>query len=147
MGVVHNPISGELFKAALGTGAYCNGIPMSVSKTPESLEQALILTEYPNKHYEEQTTEVIKRIIHNARGVRMLGSAAMNLCHVASGRADCYIQLYGIKAWDICAGIVIVREAGGFCCDQNGSESLDLSKGRIIAANSHFVSNQIIKII
>lgn len=76
----------------------------------------------------------------------MMGSAAMNLSYASCGRVDGYFQK-GIKCWDICAGVIIYREAGGYVTDYEGNESFDLYKGEIIAVPSKEFAKEVINTI
>lgn len=111
-GVVHNPVSGETFSAARGEGAWLDGAPISVS-TVADLSQTLVGTGF---HYradvrQHQAAE-FARMLPQVRDVRRMGSAALDLCSVACGRLDAYVER-GLKRWDLAAGELIVREAGG----------------------------------
>lgn len=111
-GVVHNPMSGETFTATRGGGAWLDGQRLEGSGCAD-IAQALIATGYS---YEvavraAQSTEVA-RLLPRVRDIRRLGSAALDLCFVAAGRCDGYVER-GLHAWDLAAGKLIVEEAGG----------------------------------
>ncbi|KAJ8329520.1 hypothetical protein O5D80_002341 [Batrachochytrium dendrobatidis] len=128
LGVIYNPILDHLYYATSGTGSYLvspstgilcpQRLPLSPSPVPSSLATALIATEYgasKDTDILHAKIRAIQRVITTpvaGRGIRSLGSAALSMCMVAEGGVDAYYEA-GIHAWDICAGIVIVREAGG----------------------------------
>ncbi len=119
-GVVLNPLSGELFSAQSGKGATLNGRPIRVSTT-DRVSGALLATGFP---YDvtpcfDTVTGRLGRCLKAARGVRRLGSAALDLCFVACGRFDGYWE-DSLKPWDIAAGALIAREAGGAVSDLAG---------------------------
>lgn len=144
VGVVYNPSTNELFSAAFGQGATLNGQPIHVSSA-KGLEESLVITEFTGSNGAEETIELVKRLMQKCHSVRMLGSAAIDLCYVAIGRVDAYV-MRRLKCWDICAGIVIVREAGGVCMDYSrlsAAGTMDIFKGEIIATASRDVALQI----
>lgn len=117
VGVVHDPCHEETFYAVLGEGAYLNGQPIHVSDNA-ILEDALLVTGFP---YDVSSSPDIHLgmfhdLIIKARGVRRDGSAALDLCYIACGRFDGYWEL-GLSPWDIAAGSLIVKEAGGKMSD------------------------------
>jgi myo-inositol-1(or 4)-monophosphatase len=145
-GAIYNPLTDELFSAALGHGATLDGNSISVSKLSKSLKTSLIITEFTTKEEAEYTAGDAVKLMQRVQSVRMHGSAALDLCYTACGRADGYVQR-GIKCWDICAGIVIVREAGGFVTDYKGKEHFDLCNGHIIATSCPAVTHEIIGVL
>jgi myo-inositol-1(or 4)-monophosphatase len=117
LGVVLNPLSGELFTARAGGGARLNGQPIRVS--PEArVSESLLATGFPYDlgHGFEDLAARFLRCLRAARGVRRLGSAALDLCYVACGRFAGYWES-GLQPWDSAAGVLIVREAGGTATD------------------------------
>lgn len=113
IGVVYDPTRDELFTAQLGHGAQLNGAPISVSST-DHLDQALLVTgfaydirETPNNNLNHFTQFALK-----VQGLRRTGTAALDLCYVAAGRFDGFWEVK-LNPWDMAAGVVIVREAGG----------------------------------
>lgn len=115
-GVVFNPMSGELFSAEAGGGAFLNGAPLRVSSIPD-LGKSLVATGFS---YDIRETHCNiaqhERVILLAQGVRRCGSAALDLCYVAAGRFDGFWELK-LSPWDTAAGAVVVREAGGRITD------------------------------
>ncbi|MGA1862316.1 inositol monophosphatase family protein [Deferribacter thermophilus] len=121
IGVVYNPIIDELFYAQTDKGAFLNGVQIFVSKN-ESINNSLIATGFPYSSVEKNIKELInilERILKSSRGVRRAGSAALDLCYVAKGVFDGYYET-GLKPWDVAAGMVIVKEAGGVILNRNG---------------------------
>ena len=131
---VLNAASGELFTAALGGGARRNGQPIAVSKITEP-SRALLGTGFPFKQREgiAPYMKVMPRIMEQAAGLRRAGSAALDLCDVACGRYEAFWE-YQLAPWDVAAGILIIREAGGVVTDFDGKPA-PVAKGPIVAGN------------
>ncbi len=113
-GVLFNPVKGEMYAASKGNGAYLNGRKLSVSKT-EKLNQASLLvsrTETRNGHV-DKFTDYIKEF-------KPTGSVAYKLGLAAAGVGDVFVSVYSKNEWDICAGDIIVQEAGGTMTDIYG---------------------------
>lgn len=148
IGVVYNPILGELFKAADGLGAFFNEEPMRVSRV-ENLNQSLLATgfAYDRKETNDNNYAEFCHMTNLSQGVRRGGAASLDLAYVAAGRLDGYWER-GLKPWDVAAGIVLVREAGGQVTSyENGP--IDLTSGRILATNQHIhelLSHELIKV-
>jgi myo-inositol-1(or 4)-monophosphatase len=133
LGVVYDPIREEAYVAERGGGATLNGEPIRVSDTDE-LIQALIATGFPyDRPKMPEALELFGRFAAITRGMRRLGSTALDLCYVAAGRLDGYYER-GIWAWDIAAGALILEEAGGKVTDYQGG-MLDLEDRQIVASN------------
>lgn len=135
VGAVYNPFSDELFQAATGLGATCNRRKIQVSQTIE-LSKSLLITgfAYDRRETKDNNYAEFCHLTHLTQGVRRLGCASMDLAGVACGRLDGYWER-GIQPWDMAAGIVILREAGGKVTAYDGSP-LDIPSGRILATNS-----------
>ena len=135
VGAVYNPFSDELFRAATGLGATCNRVPIQVSQT-EELSKSLLITgfAYDRRETTDNNYAEFCHLTHLTQGVRRLGCASMDLAGVACGRLDGYWER-GIQPWDMAAGIVILKEAGGKITAYDGSP-LDIASGRILATNS-----------
>lgn len=118
VGVVYNPLSEEMFCARLGEGATLNGRPIKVSSTVE-LRRALLSAEHGTWQANGRRFNRAATLGHVAQGLRDLGSAALELCFVACGRLDGMAGAT-LNAWDVAAGALIVREAGGQITDANG---------------------------
>lgn len=140
LGVVYNPIMDELFYAAKGEGAYCNGVKLSVSKE-ESLQQSLIGTGFPyakvNRGLEHDwVLKTLTNLLSHILDIRRLGAAAPDLCYLAQGKIDAFYEI-DLKPWDVSAGILMVLEAGGKVTDANGeafsfeSKSIVVSNGKV----------------
>ena len=133
LGVVHDPMANETYAAERGSGAALNGEPIAVSDTDEPI-RSLLATGFPYDRDDMPTAlDLFGRFAMLTQSMRRLGSAALDLCYVATGRLDGYYER-GIKAWDIAAGTLILREAGGKVSDYRGDE-LDLKLGEVVASN------------
>ncbi|WP_041039751.1 inositol monophosphatase family protein [Paramagnetospirillum magnetotacticum] len=135
-GVVYQPLGDEMFHAEKGAGAFLNERRLRVSAR-RKLEDTLIATGIPfiGRPGHETFLKELAAVMPQVAGIRRFGSAALDLAYVAAGRCDGYWET-GIKPWDIAAGIVLVKEAGGYVTDfQGGSKMLD--NGEILAANDH----------
>jgi len=119
-GVVYNPIYEELFAAARGDGATLNGNKISVSKVP-SLATSLLCTGFPvHKRKASPNIHYYYDFTLRSHGVRRDGSAALDLASVAAGRFDGFWE-FGLKRWDVAAGLILVEEAGGKITDFHGA--------------------------
>lgn len=134
IGVVYNPIIGELFHAVRGQGAYLDAMPISVSKVSE-LPYSLLVTgfAYDRRENPDNNFSEFCHLTQLSQGVRRIGSAALDLAYVAAGRFDGYWER-GLKPWDVAAGILLVEEAGG-CISGYKDAPFDLYSGRILASN------------
>ncbi len=134
LGVVYNPINQELFSAYKNGGAYLNNRPIQVSKT-EKLDDSLLATGFPYDDFEREQAymKLLNELMHNSRGIRRLGSAAIDLAYVACGRFEAFYE-YGLNPWDVAAGILLVKEAGGKVCDFKGGNNM-LFGEEIVASN------------
>ena len=133
LGVVHDPMANETYAAKRGGGATLNGEPIGASDTDEP-GRALLGTSYPDDPEEiPLALDLFEGFTNLARGMRRLGSGALDLCYVAAGRLDgCYEQ--GFSAWDVAAGALILKEAGGEVTDYLGGE-LDFEDEGLVASN------------
>jgi myo-inositol-1(or 4)-monophosphatase len=133
-GVVIDVPANRMYKGAVGRGASCDGTPLRVSETVEAAS-ALIGTGYPFKslnllpRYLEQFT----RVLRNTSGIRRAGSAALDLAHVAAGFFEGFWELQ-LAPWDVAAGAVLVREAGGVITNLEGDSNV-ARHGSIVAGN------------
>ena len=135
LGVVYNPFTDELFQAYRGGGATLNGRPIAVSHTAD-LAHSLLTTGFPYDRRENADNNYAQfcRLTDLTQGVRRIGAASLDLSYVACGRFDGYWER-SIYPWDIVAGTVIVREAGGEVSDYAGPLRWDT--GRILATNGY----------
>ena len=134
-GATQDPLRGELFTAARGEGALLDGTTIHVSRT-EDLSKALLCTGFPYDVHEdpEGPLRLFSAYLRRSRGVRRLGSAALDLAYVACGRFDGFWEMK-LRPWDVAAGIVLVREAGGAVADFDGGDRM-LHGATICASNA-----------
>jgi len=140
-GVIYNPISGDLFYAEKGGGAWAltasGSCRLHVSDR-NKMQEAVVVTGIPHLGHgtAEKFISQLMPMMEKTAGVRRMGSASLDLAYVAAGRFECYWE-EGIKSWDIAAGLLIVKEAGGRICTFNGNEdpAMILNDGTIIATN------------
>ncbi|MDE3034353.1 MAG: inositol monophosphatase [Nitrospirota bacterium] len=134
LGVVLDPTRQELFSAETGQGAFLNGTPLQVSRTP-TLDRALLVTgfAYDIRVSAQNNLDNFSRFALTAQGVRRTGTAALDLCYVAAGRFDGFWELK-LHPWDTAAGLVILREAGGRVTDFKGTP-YSIYEPSIVASN------------
>jgi len=120
VGVIVDPIRDEEFTAVRGRGAFLNASPMQVSTT-ERLGDSIIVTGFPydRRDHGSSYATTVGEVLEAARGVRRLGSAALDLAWVAAGRYDGYWE-YSLSPWDMTAGVLLVAEAGGMLSNSAG---------------------------
>jgi len=136
VGVVHVVGGNEVYTAWKNGGAWFNGKRINVSTTVK-LSDSLVATGFPYYDFGklDNYMQLLTWLCKNTHGIRRLGSASIDLAYVACGRFDAFFE-YGLKPWDVAAGIIIIREAGGYISDFSGNEK-NLSGVEIIAANSN----------
>ncbi len=134
VGVVHDPMAKETYAAERGGGATLNGDPIVVSGTDEPA-QALLGTSFADRPEELVAgLDLFGRFAGLARGIRRLGSGALDLCYVAAGKLEgCYEQ--GFSTWDVAAGVLIVEEAGGKVTNHRGSRLDPEESGGLVSSN------------
>lgn len=134
-GVIYEPLSDQMFWAERGRGAFLNGQRLRVSSRRD-ITEAVFATGIPFKGRGDHTDflKELASVMATAAGVRRFGSAALDLAYVAAGRFEGFWER-GLYPWDMAAGLIIVREAGGFVSDFLGYDR-SLETGEIIAANS-----------
>ena len=134
-GIVYNPVSDDLFSAEKGHGAYLNNKRLRVAARKE-LPPSLIATGLPwlGKDGHARASAEMASVMNATAGIRRFGSASLDLAWVAAGRFDGFWER-GLLPWDVAAGIVLVREAGGMVSDISGGS--DVLGGNILAANEH----------
>jgi myo-inositol-1(or 4)-monophosphatase len=137
MGIVFNPVNGELFSAISGKGALLNDVAIQVSKTQE-IGDSLLATGFPYNVLDEfeSVTGRLSRLLKHAQGIRRLGSAALDLCYVGCGRFDGYWE-QNLKPWDTAAGVLIAAEAGAVISDFSNAPFTS-DKNEIVASNGNF---------
>jgi myo-inositol-1(or 4)-monophosphatase len=135
-GVVYEPTRDEMFWAEKGAGAFLNDRRLRVSGRRQ-LGDALIGTGMPFAGHgdRESYLATLAALMPVTAGVRRIGAAALDLAYVAAGRLDGFWE-FGLNAWDIAAGIIIVREAGGYVTDLAGGHGM-IESGDVLAANDH----------
>ncbi len=134
-GVVYDPLRQEIFSASRGQGAQLDGRKIRVSKRT-GLHQALIGTGFPyrkNLEHIDRYLQMLKAVTLETAGVRRPGSAALDLCYVAAGRVDAFWEI-GLSKWDIAAGALMIREAGGRISDFRGTDQY-LTSGNVVAGS------------
>ena len=133
-GVVHEAGGNETFLSWKDGGAWLNNKPVHVSEAP-SLSHSLIATGFPYYDFNrlDKFLQSLSHFCKTTHGIRRLGSAAIDLAYVACGRFEAFYE-YGLHLWDIAAGILLVREAGGIVSDFSGNEN-NISGNEIVAAN------------
>jgi myo-inositol-1(or 4)-monophosphatase len=132
--VVYNPVTDDMFTAEKSHGAYLNDKRLRVAAR-KTLPESLIATGIPflGRDGHESYLKELEAVMGATSGVRRFGAAALDLAYVAAGRFDGFWER-GLKPWDMAAGILLVREAGGFVSDLDGG-SRALEAGHILAAN------------
>jgi len=132
IGVVYDPLRKELFHAEQGQGAYLNGKKISVSQRT-NLRECLIATGFPFRIHQrlDRYIPTFRAILLEVAGLRRAGSAAIDLAYTACGRVDGFWEM-GLSAWDVCAGALLVEEAGGVFSDFEGNPKIN-KQGDVLA--------------
>ena len=145
MGAVFNPMMNEFFFAERGKGAFLNGEPIHVSQKKD-FKKACLVTGFPYKwpDTKEHPIRVFERMIMQGLPVRRLGSAAIDLCWVACGRFDGFWE-YNLSSWDVAAGYLIVREAGGKISNFDGTDTTVFDKETL--ATNGWIHEQMLQVI
>jgi myo-inositol-1(or 4)-monophosphatase len=135
LGVVYNPISDEMFSAERGAGSWLNEDPIHTGSQTE-LEKSLLVTGLPYDRFTnpDNNLENVRRFALRSRGIRRLGSAALDLCFVAAGRVDGYWEIR-LEPWDLAAGMLIAEEAGAVVTKRDGSGDMFNRPCSVVAAN------------
>lgn len=135
LGVVYEPSRDECFSAWQGGGCFLNDKRIKV-KTNDRLAHSLLATGFPYYDYSRMDNylELFKHLAQNTRGIRRWGSAAIDLAYTACGRYDGFFE-YSLNAWDVAAGMVLVREAGGIVTDFQGEDN-STNNGEIVAGSN-----------
>mmetsp|Transcript_13733 Transcript_13733/g.28993 ORF Transcript_13733/g.28993 Transcript_13733/m.28993 type:complete len:296 (+) Transcript_13733:98-985(+) len=150
VGVVYNPFTDSLYEAAEGSGVgtLLNGNPVRVDSEASSVQDCLLVNNighYRADEFVDESTDRVKKWLRaGLRGYRASGSAAQNMAHVASGQVSCYYEHGYGGPWDVCAGIVLVREAGGVVWDarDNGKDlEMRFGKGSVCAGGKKVVED------
>uniref|UniRef100_A0A665TAB0 Inositol-1-monophosphatase n=1 Tax=Echeneis naucrates TaxID=173247 RepID=A0A665TAB0_ECHNA len=147
-GIVYSCVEDKLFYAQKGRGAFLNGEPLNASGQ-EDISRCVVVTEIGAERDDlalsTMTSNIFRLLRIPVHGVRALGTAAVDMCQVATGGADAYYHI-GMHCWDIAASSIIVQEAGGVVMDTDGSP-FDMMSRRVIAASSTAVANRISQVI
>jgi myo-inositol-1(or 4)-monophosphatase len=133
IGAIYDPCPDELFVAASGAGASCNGVPIHVSACAD-LDRALLGLGYVHRHDVETHLALTRELSAAGAAIKDMGAGALMLAQVAAGRYEAYIEPH-MHAWDAQAGLLLVEEAGGRVLSYPGPEGLLLG-GAVIASNS-----------
>lgn len=135
LGVIYEINLDEMFYAWEGSNAYLNGAIIKVSPTT-LIENSLVATGFPYYNYVKQKEYMMlfQDLMKTSRGLRRLGSAAVDLAYVACGRFDAFYE-YSLNSWDVAAGAVIVKQAGGVVTDFSGTDNFLFGK-ELIATNN-----------
>lgn len=135
LGVVYEISRDECFYAMKGGGSFLNSKSIRVSKAP-TLKDSLIATGFPIYNFDriEPYLKNLEFLMRNTHGIRRIGAAAADLCYLACGRVDAFFE-YNLNAWDVAAGALIVKEAGGSINDFSGGENWLFGK-EVIATNN-----------
>ena len=133
LGVVYDPMRQELFTAEKGNGAFLNGNPFKISPITD-LAESLIATGFPFRKKEiiDDYLKLFRNIFDQVSDIRRAGSAAIDLAYVACGRCDGFFEI-GLSPWDIAAGSILIKEAGGIITDFSGGDE-HLITGNVVAA-------------
>ena len=134
IGAISVPYLNELYSACIGLGSFCNDSELKVSN-PSNLSESLLVTGFSYDRFETEDNNYAEfcYLTHKTRGVRRGGAAAVDLAFVAAGKVDGYWER-GLEVWDLAAGAIIVKEAGGIISDYPSGE-FNLSSGRILACS------------
>lgn len=134
VGLVYDPLRQELFTASRGDGAYLNNRRIRVSEA-KKLDQALLGTGFPcrDPHHLKPYLTVFEQLFPQTAGIRRAGAAALDLAYIAAGRLDGFWETT-LKEWDMAAGVLLIREAGGIVTDFQGEDQF-MDSGNIVAGN------------
>ena len=136
--IIYSPITDEMFTAERGKGSFLNDKRIRVAAR-KKLSESILITGIPHlgRGNKELFIKEMDKIIPEVAGIRRSGSAALDLAWIAAGRYDIFWER-GLSVWDIAAGILLVREAGGFARGINGSDQ-DLWNGNIVSGNDDII--------
>ncbi len=144
-GLVLDPLRDDLFTAVAGGGAWRNGLPMRVSEQA-GLDDAFLATGYPFRAHEAlgQYLDTFRDVFLQVRAIRRCGAAALDLAYTAAGVYDGFFE-FCLSAWDVAAGVLLIREAGGRVSDLDGAEGFP--EGGNIVAGSPPVQRELLAIV
>jgi myo-inositol-1(or 4)-monophosphatase len=138
-GAIYDPIRDEMFTASEGGGAFLNGATIGISPR-ETLEDSLLLTGFPFRAQEllQVYLKIFAGLHGRSHGIRRAGSAALDMAYVAAGRAEAFFEFW-LSPWDMAAGTIIVKEAGGVITDFEGGDQ-HMESGNIVAGKVEIVN-------
>ena len=147
--IVYNPILNELYYAKKGEEAYKNGEKIKVSNQ-NCLQRSLLATGFPYSSAENEddlkwVINKLKHILPRCQDIRRLGSASLDLCYVAEGKYEGFYEI-NLKPWDVSAGVLIVKEAGGLISNEFGYE-YNFFEDRCIVASNGIIHDEMIEIL
>ncbi len=143
-GVIYDPVRQELFTASRGKGAQLNNCRIRVAQR-KMLDECLLGTGFAYRHQDKDSLipeNLLRAILPICGDVRRAGAATLDLAYVACGRLDGFWEM-GLKIWDMAAGVLLIKEAGGLVCDLAGGDDY-LKTGHVVAANA-MVLRQLLK--
>jgi myo-inositol-1(or 4)-monophosphatase len=145
VGVVYDPLRDETWTAAKGSGAALNGEPIDVTEVA-TLADAFLVTGFPydRRTAPDNNVERLDHFLRRSQGVRRAGAAVLDLCYVACGRCDGFWEIR-LHPWDVAAGILMVREAGGKVTDFAGGP--DCVSGETIVASNGWIHEEMLRVI
>jgi myo-inositol-1(or 4)-monophosphatase len=146
VGAVYNPVSGELFSAARGEGAFLNGQPIRVSHQAD-LQRAVLSSGFPTQRHSITDNNIRQwnAMLMQVRDLRRFGSAALDLAFVAAGRLDGFWEKH-IHSWDCLAGLLLIEEAGGRTSDYGGSME-HLYTGAAVVATNGLIHERVLQVL
>jgi myo-inositol-1(or 4)-monophosphatase len=145
VGTVFNPVTGECFTAAVGQGAWLNGEPLRTSRVTDMSDALAIMGFPPQVKPDSPDFLIFLEAVFCCQGIRRSGSTALNLSYLAAGRYDAF-WCCEAKIWDLAAGVLFVREAGGALCALDGTD-YRLSTGPLLAAANPRLLEQMLEIV
>lgn len=133
LGVVLEMPNLKMYSAIIGEGAFCEGVPIKCSDT-STLKDSLLVTGFDYKHnkFWNKNMELFKHFTSITHGVRRLGAASIDICHIASGKADGFWE-FNLKPWDTAAGVIIAKESGAVVSKINGDDFSIYDKSVLVA--------------
>ena len=140
VGCIYDPLRDQLYTATRGKGAFCTDRQRSVHRRLQvtqtsDLSRALLLTGFPYDRQQRagEYLRIVQVFMERCQGIRRAGAAALDLAHIAAGRADGFWE-FGLSPWDIAAGVLLIEEAGGQVTDMSLSP-IDIDRPRLLASN------------
>ena len=138
-GIIYNPYTDEIFEGYLGKGAYLNGKRIHANQNQYLKDSIIAFGTCPyNKSYAKEIFESVYKLFMKSFEVRRLGSAALDMCYVACGRLDVFLEKE-LKVWDIAAGYIIAKEAGATVVKYSGDKFETIEHSGVIVAHEHLI--------